>query len=180
MKTLARHWSLLATRGIVAVTFMVVLAAWAGMPLESLWVAFALFAALDGTLTMLEAVAPEPSGPFQPLLMSGALSVVAVCAVVLWHDDKITVEYVVAGWAILTGLAELWAAAALRREMPGELTIGASGVVALLLGLGLGALARVGVESVRIPLAFYLLVSGFAELRLAQRLVPDESTAQPS
>jgi uncharacterized membrane protein HdeD (DUF308 family) len=75
--------------------------------------------------------------------------------------------YVVAIWAILSGVAEVIAAVALRREIEGEWVLFLVGVLSVVLGVAMAVLPGVGVLSLVWLLGIYALAIGFAMIVLA-------------
>jgi uncharacterized membrane protein HdeD (DUF308 family) len=77
--------------------------------------------------------------------------------------------YVVAIWAILSGVAEVIAAVALRREIGGEWLLFLVGVLSVILGVAI--LPGVGVLSLVWLVGLYALAIGFAMIVLAFRVL---------
>jgi uncharacterized membrane protein HdeD (DUF308 family) len=78
--------------------------------------------------------------------------------------------YVVAIWAILSGVAEVIAAVALRREIGGEWLLFLVGVLSVVLGVAMAILPGVGVLSLVWLVGLYALAIGFAMIVLAFRV----------
>jgi uncharacterized membrane protein HdeD (DUF308 family) len=78
--------------------------------------------------------------------------------------------YVVAIWAILSGIAEMIAAVALRREIEGEWVLFLVGVLSVVLGVAMTVLPGVGVLSLIWLVGLYALAVGVAMIVLAFRV----------
>ena len=78
--------------------------------------------------------------------------------------------YLIAFWAILTGVAEIVAAIALRREIQGEWALILGGVLSVRFGIVLAALPGVGLLSLVWLVGVYAIVFGGALIALALRL----------
>jgi uncharacterized membrane protein HdeD (DUF308 family) len=78
--------------------------------------------------------------------------------------------YVVAIWAILSGIAEMIAAVALRREIEGEWVLFLVGVLSVVLGVAMAVLPGVGVLSLIWLVGLYALTVGVAMIVLAFRM----------
>ncbi|MBC7159824.1 MAG: DUF308 domain-containing protein, partial [Porphyrobacter sp.] len=81
---------------------------------------------------------------------------------------------IIAAWAVVTGVLEIAAAIRMRREIEGEWLLALSGVLSVLLGVGLVVLAwidpGVTVLSVGWLIAIYALIAGIALIVLSLRL----------
>jgi uncharacterized membrane protein HdeD (DUF308 family) len=78
--------------------------------------------------------------------------------------------YVIAIWAIFTGIAEMIAAVALRREIVGEWALFLVGVLSVVLGVAMAVLPGVGLLSLVWLIGLYALVVGVALIVLAFRV----------
>lgn len=78
--------------------------------------------------------------------------------------------YVVAIWAILSGVVEVIAAVVLRREIEGEWVLFLVGVLSVALGVAMAVLPGVGVLSLIWLVGLYALAIGVAMIVLAFRV----------
>jgi uncharacterized membrane protein HdeD (DUF308 family) len=78
--------------------------------------------------------------------------------------------YVVAIWPILSGVAEVIAAVALRREIEGEWVLFLVGVLSVVLGVTMTVLPGVGLLSLIWLVGLYALAIGVAMIVLAFRV----------
>jgi uncharacterized membrane protein HdeD (DUF308 family) len=78
--------------------------------------------------------------------------------------------YIIAIWAIFTGIAEIVAAVALRRELEGEWVLFLVGVLSVILGVVMAVLPGVGVLSLIWLVGLYALAVGVAMIVLAFRV----------
>lgn len=106
---LTSNWWAVALRGAVAVLFGIVAWVWPSIALEALILTFGVFAVVDGTTAVFAAfLAPGPAGPRWLLGLGGAAGVVA--GIVAFSRPDLTAEaalYLVAAWAIITGVFEI-------------------------------------------------------------------------
>ena len=78
--------------------------------------------------------------------------------------------YVVAIWAILSGVAEMIAAVSLRREIEGEWALFLVGILSVIFGIILAVLPGVGLLSLVWLIGLYALAVGGALIVLAFRV----------
>jgi uncharacterized membrane protein HdeD (DUF308 family) len=78
--------------------------------------------------------------------------------------------YIIAIWAIFTGIAEIVAAVALRRELEGEWVLFLVGVLSVILGVVMAVLPGVGLLSLVWLVGLYALAVGVAMIVLALRV----------
>jgi len=78
--------------------------------------------------------------------------------------------YVIAAWAILTGILEIVAAIRLRREIEGEWALILCGVLSVIFGVILAVLLGVGLLSLVWLIGIYALLFGIVLIALAFRV----------
>jgi len=172
LTVLARNWWVLALRGLAAVLFGLMAFLWPGITLTALVLLFGAFALLDGTLAIVSAVTGSEAGArWWALLVEGIVGILAAVATAFWPDiTALALVYLIAAWAMITGVMEVVAAIRLRQEIEGEWLLALSGIASVVFGLyaaifpGAGALALVWV------IGAYALVWGVVLIALAFRL----------
>jgi uncharacterized membrane protein HdeD (DUF308 family) len=174
---LARSWWALVLRGIAALLFAAVALLWPGLTFGLLLVLFASFAILEGSLAILAAVkAATEQRRWASMALEGVTSIVVGLLVFGWPGvSAVTLTYLIAFWAIVTGIFELAAAMRMRRLIKGEWMMALSGFASLLFGFmvaarpGTGALAVVWILGLYAALFGVLLVGLGLRLRGATR-----------
>jgi uncharacterized membrane protein HdeD (DUF308 family) len=149
--TLSHNWWLLALRGLAAVIFGVLAFIWPGITLFTLVLLFGAFALVNGVLSvLLAAKAPKGYPRFGSLLIGGLCGIFAGVITFFWPAlTAIGLLILIAAWAIVTGIMEIWAAIKLRKEIKGEWLLALAGVCSVAFGVllmlmpGLGALVLV-------------------------------------
>ena len=172
LSALSENWWVLALRGLLAMLFGF---AALFLPLGTLEVVgrlFGVYAILEGALVVLMGImgirGTRYTGAF---LAEGAFGIVAGLVALAWPGvTALVLLYVVAIWAILSGVAEVIAAVALRREIGGEWLLFLVGVLSVVLGVAMAILPGVGVLSLVWLLGIYALAIGFAMIVLAFRV----------
>jgi len=134
---LAPSWWALALRGLVAVLFGLAALFWPGLVLGVLILLFGAYALVDGVLAFFAAFRSSGRGMRRPLLLiEGVIGVLFGLVTLFWPGlTALALVYVVAFWAIFTGIARIVMAITLRREIENEWSIGLSGVLSVILGI---------------------------------------------
>jgi uncharacterized membrane protein HdeD (DUF308 family) len=166
-----RMWWALLLRGIAAVLFGLAALFW---PDETLWVLIVFFRAYALVAGVFAIVAEIADSTQRWLLITeGVLGVVAgLTALVLL--------YVIAGWAIFTGVLEIMTAISLRREIDNEWLMILGGALSVLFGLLLAFLPGVGLLSLTWLIGIYALIFGVAFIVLGFRVRGHGATSRVS
>lgn len=178
---LARNWWALVLRGIVAILFGVMAFAWPGLTLEALVLLFGAYAFVDGAFAVAAALSGRTGGtPWWAMLLEGLIGIAAGIATVAWPGlTALALLYMIAGWAVATGVLQIVAAIRLRREIEGEWALILSGVLSVLLGVGLAIMPGAGALAVVWYIGAYAIVSGVLLIALGIRLRNLKRKAQP-
>jgi uncharacterized membrane protein HdeD (DUF308 family) len=122
-----RNWWVLVLRGTCAIVFGVFALAWPGVTVGALLLLGA-YAFADGVLAVVAALSGRASTPWGVLLLEGLVGLGAAAAALLFPGvTAIVLLYLIAFWAILTGIVEIAAAIQLRKEIEGEFWLGLAG-----------------------------------------------------
>ena len=172
LRLLTHNWWLVALRGLFAILFGIVALIWPGITVQSLVLVFGVYAIVDGVLSSITAVGNRKQYPRWGLvLLNGLLGVAAGVMAIVWPGiTALVLLFLIAAWAIVTGLFEVAGAIALRRELKGEGWLVLSGILSILFGAavviwpGAGALALIWL------IASYAIVFGITLIGLGFRL----------
>jgi uncharacterized membrane protein HdeD (DUF308 family) len=177
---LTRNWWMLILRGLAGIVFGLGAYAWPGLTLGLLVVLFGAYALIDGILAVISALAGRTQGlPWWTLLVEGMLGVAAGVFTFLWPGVTLVVLlYVMAAWAIVTGIFEIAAAIRLRKAVEGEWTLALSGVVSVVFGLILFTRPFAGLLAVAWLIGTYAVIFGLLLLFLGLKL-RERSRATP-
>jgi uncharacterized membrane protein HdeD (DUF308 family) len=171
--TLARNWKLLALRGLCAIIFGILAFVWPGVTLGVLVLLYGAYALIDGVLAIVAALSKrQESGlPWWALLLEGLLGIAAGIVAFVWPGiTALFLLFLIAGWAIVTGVFEIIAAIRLRKEIEGELWLALSGALSIIFGLLLIVRPGAGALTVVWLIGAYAIFFGIFLLALAFRL----------
>jgi uncharacterized membrane protein HdeD (DUF308 family) len=170
--TLARRWWAVVVRGVAAIVFGVLTLLVPGVTLAALVLLFGAYAIVEGIFNVIASLSGGPAGErWWVLLFEGIVSIAAGVVTFLWPGlTALVLLWVIAGWAIVTGVLEIAAAIRLRREIEGEWTMALSGALSILLGIGIFVLPAVGALAVAATIGVYAIVFGVLLLGLGFRL----------
>jgi uncharacterized membrane protein HdeD (DUF308 family) len=170
LPTLATNWWALLLRGIAAVLFGLAALFWPGLTLFVLIVFFGAYTLVDGIFAIVAALRGSGSRRWL-LLAEGVLGVLAGLIAFFWPGiTALVLLYVIAAWAIFTGILKVVMAIWLRREIENEWLMVLSGVLSVLFGLILAVLPGVGLLSLVWLIGIYALIFGVALIVLGFRV----------
>ncbi|MBV9691797.1 MAG: HdeD family acid-resistance protein [Ktedonobacteraceae bacterium] len=157
-----RYWWLLVIRGLVAVLFGLAAIVWPGLTLLVLVILFGAYALVDGVVAVI--VALQERSIFRRwwvLLVEGLVGVAIGVITFFWPAiTALVLLYLIAVWAIVTGIFELAAAFSGRVPVATEWTLALAGILSVLLGVLLAALPRAGLLSLVWLIGAYAIVFG--------------------
>jgi uncharacterized membrane protein HdeD (DUF308 family) len=171
--TLARNWWVLALRGLCAIIFGILAFVWPGITLGALVLLYGAYALVDGILSIIAAVSKrEGSGlPWWALLLQGLLGIAAGIVTFAWPGiTALFLLFLIAAWAIVTGIFAIIAAIRLRKEIQGEFWLALSGILSVVFGVLLFVRPGAGALTVVWLIGSYAIFFGILLLVLAFRL----------
>ncbi|MBV8889707.1 MAG: HdeD family acid-resistance protein [Alphaproteobacteria bacterium] len=170
-RILIGNWWALALRGVVAILFAAIAFLWPAITDWTLILLFAAYALVDGVFAIVAAVrAAAHHGRSWPLLLEGIVDLAAAAVAFLWPGLTLLILiYVIAIWAIVTGVALIVAGFTLRR-LHGEWLLVLSGVVSVLFGVMLVLQPITGAVVLAWWIGLYALLFGITLLAVAFRL----------
>jgi uncharacterized membrane protein HdeD (DUF308 family) len=169
---LARNWWSLVIRGILGIVVGLMTFLWPGITLVALVFLFAGYALVDGVMSLTGAAhAAQAHERWAPLLIDGLLGIAAAVITMVWPAiTALGFVFVIAAWAVLTGVAQVVAAVRLRRHISGEWLLALSGIASIIFGVMMAAVPLAGALVIAIWFGVYALVSGIMMLVLGFRL----------
>ncbi len=172
LNTLAANWRVLALRGLAALLFGLVVLFWPGLVLAVLALLFGIYAAIDGTITLMPALRASDQGVRRWLpLTEGAVGVIAGLVAIFWPGLTLNgLVYVIVGWAVATGTLKILSAILLRAEVENGWLLAGSGALSVLFGILLAVLAGSDVPFLAPLIGAFAVVVGLALIVFAFRL----------
>ncbi len=182
LDAMQRNWWVLALRGVFSIIFGILVIVWPALALETLIILAGAYFLVDGVVEVVTAVKRRATNPHWLWgVLEGVVSILAGIGAFLWPGlTALVLLYLIAFYAIMTGVFQLIAAWQLRKEIEGEIWLGLGGLLSIVAGIllilfpGTGALAVLGI------IAAYSILFGVILIVLGFRLrgMPPTATGQ--
>jgi uncharacterized membrane protein HdeD (DUF308 family) len=166
-------WRILALRGLAAIAFGALALGWPRLTLWALVILWGAFALADGILTLAAVATKAPATRARPWLFiaQGLLGIAAGIITFVWPGiTALALLFVIAAWALLTGVMQIMAAVRLRRELEGEWLLGLNGALSVLFGVLLVITPGAGALVITWLIGWWAVVFGVLLLVLAWRV----------
>jgi uncharacterized membrane protein HdeD (DUF308 family) len=173
LEYLSRQWWSVALRGVLAVVFGVVALIWPDITLRALVLLYGFYALVDGLLALAALLVGgnlvrERRGW---LIVEGVAGIAAGVIAFLWPEiTALVLLYLIAAWAIATGVLEIAVAIWLRRELRGEWLLALGGIVSVVFGVFLIVRPGEGAVAVVWLIGLFAILFGGALIGLGLRL----------
>jgi uncharacterized membrane protein HdeD (DUF308 family) len=170
--TLARTWWALLIRGIAAVLFGALTFMTPGISLVTLVLVFGAYAFADGVFAIVMALRNRGRGdPWWILLLEGLAGVAAAIVTLFFPGlTALALLYLIAAWAVVTGVLEIALAIRLRKVISSEWLLALSGIASLALGVVLMLFPGPGALAVVLWIGAYAIVFGALLIALSLKL----------
>ena len=168
----ALNWWAAVIRGVVAIIFGVLAIAQPGFTFVILVLLFGAYALVDGIFAIISAIQQHAEhGRLWGLLLEGIAGIVLGLVTFFFTMVAVaTVVYVIAAWAIVTGILELVAAVRLRQVVAGEFWLILAGVASIIFGIVIFLNPAAGVAAIGTIIGVYTLIFGILMIGLGLRL----------
>jgi uncharacterized membrane protein HdeD (DUF308 family) len=155
-------WWAIVLRGVAAVLFGLLAFSRPGITLGALIVLFAAYALVDGILAIAAAInRTDLTGHWGYMLLRGILSIAAsVIAMTYPAMTALALLFLIAGWAIATGIVEISAAIRLRKVISGEWLMVVAGLLSIVFGVALAAYPGPGILTVVTLIGTFAVIFG--------------------
>src|SRR5262245_3912395 len=172
LNLMTQNWWMLAIRGLVAVLFGIAAFLWPGITLWVLVALFGAYALVDGIFALFAAFTRDVERRrWWALLFEGLVGIAVGVLTFIWPGlTAFGLLYLIAFWAIVTGVFEVITAVRLRHEIRDEWLMALIGVLSIVFGFLLVAFPLAGALSVVWIIGTYALVIGVVMIALAFKL----------
>jgi len=168
LEAMTRSWGALAFRGAVAILFGIVAFVWPGVTIGVLVLLLAAFALVEGVINVVSGLRVRQGWAIAEGVLSVLFGIVVVVVGPAW--TALALLYLVAAWAILTGIARIVAAIQLRRMLNNEWLLIASGAASLIFGLIAAVFPGAGILALLWFVAAWSIILGVFLVVLALQL----------
>ena len=166
---LARNWWALALRGLVAVLFGLLTILIPGVTTVILVLLFGAYALVDGIFNVIASF--RSVSHHWALLTEGVIGILAGILTFAWPAiTAVALLYLIAFWAILTGIFEIIAGIRLRKAITSEWALLLMGTLSMLFGILILFVPVAGALAIVLWIGVYALAFGVFVLILAFRL----------
>jgi uncharacterized membrane protein HdeD (DUF308 family) len=171
LEALVRNWRWLMFRAMLTAIYGVIALAWPDFTFIGFVYLFGLYAVLDGIVALAIAIDVQSFRGFGSLLVESLVRIGG--GLVAMGEPGVIVRFprFLAGWALLTAIAEGLVAIVLRRELSGEWPLPFAGAVSAIVALLLLLMPlEVGVLPLKWLIGPYAIIFGVTLVSFARRL----------
>jgi uncharacterized membrane protein HdeD (DUF308 family) len=148
-------------RGLAAIVFGVLTLVWPSISLAALVLMFGIFAVITGITAIVAAMRNRGEQHWGLLLFEGILGVLAGAVALVWPGiTALAFLFLIASWAILTGILELVAPLAFPMSFGRGLLSALSGIVSIVFGVVIAARPASGLLTVVWLIGIYAIITG--------------------
>jgi uncharacterized membrane protein HdeD (DUF308 family) len=169
---LSRNWWVVLLRGLAAIGFGIITFMAPAISLAAVVLLWGAYAFADGVLALVSAIRRRgESDRWWLFLVEGLVGIAAGVLTFIWPGiTAIALLYLIAAWALVTGVLEIAAAIRLRKVIAHEWLLALSGIASLGFGILLVLFPGAGALAVVLWIGAYTLVFGALLVALAFRL----------
>jgi uncharacterized membrane protein HdeD (DUF308 family) len=162
VQVVRRNWWLLVLRGVFAIIFGLIALFYPSIALFALIIVFGVYAIIDGIAAVVIAIQERGSlSRWGWVLFEGIISILAgIVAFVYPGLTALVFLYIVAIYAILTGILEIVAAFVIRGFAAQEWALGIAGVLSIIFGIILFVRPGAGLLAILWLVGIYAIIFG--------------------
>ena len=169
---LISNWWSLVLRGVVGVLLGLFTFAWPGITLAGIVLVFGAYALIDGVVSLAGALrAIQARERWGVLVLEGLVGIGAAGVTAFWPAiTALALVYIIAAWAIITGVLEISAALRLRQYIRGEWLLALGGIASVIFGFLVMIAPIAGALVIALWFGAYALLFGVLMVALGIRL----------
>jgi len=169
---MTQNWWAIALRGLVAVLFGIATFIWPSITLFVLVALFGAYALVDGIFAIIESFRRDVVRErWWALLIEGIVGVAIGVLTFIWPGlTAMGLLFLIAFWAIVTGVFEIITAIRLRHEIRGEWMMALIGILSIALGFLIVAFPLAGALSVVLMIGAFVFAMGVLMIALGFKL----------
>lgn len=168
---LAKNWWIFLIRGFAALLFGLAVLLFPGAALSLIITLVAAYFLVDGIFTIIYAIQRRNEPRWWVSLLEGFIGVLAGIGAFLYPGmTSLILLYIIAFWAVMTGLMEIIFAIEMRKAINNELWMILSGIVSILFGVLLVLFPGGGILTLLTLLGAYAFAFGVIMIIFAFRL----------
>ena len=169
---LTSNWWAIALRGVVAILFALVTFTMPGLTVSAILALIGAYMLVEGVLAIVASIrGMKEHDRWGWMLIEGIVSIVAGLIVFLMpNTSAVALVWLIAAWAIITGVLEIAAAIHLRKMISNEWTLILAGVLSILLGVFVAARPGIALVVLVTWIGVWALIWGVVQLMLAFRV----------
>ena len=165
LQMISHYRTMFLLRGIAAILFGVLALVWPGLSLAVLVYLFGIFAVVSGITVVAAALRNRDMHGWGVLLFEGILGVLAGVVALIWPGiTALAFLFLIASWAILTGVLELVAPLAFLMTFWRALVFALSGLVSIVFGVLIAAQPAAGLLTVVWLIGTFAIVIGILHI----------------
>ncbi len=172
MYFVTNYWWVYLLRGIFAILFGLAALFWPGLTLTILVVLFSIYLGLQGIFLIFTALNSRGISRhwWLALVEGGVCLLIAILAFAWPGITAMALLFIIAFWAFITGVIEVYSAVHLRKVIQGEWVLGLSGILSLIFAIILVVYPSAGALAVLWIIGIYAILFGLLTLYLASKL----------
>lgn len=167
-----RLWWVFLLRAIVAIVFGILAIVFPGLTILTLATLFGVYSLFDGISSVVVSFSSRlQDSQWWVHLIEGIVGVIVGILVLTYPDiAALALIFMIAAWAVITGIIEVIAAIHLRKEIENELWLGLGGLISIVFGVIIFRFPMAGVQAIGVVVGIYAIVFGAIFGMLAFRI----------
>ena len=172
LQVMAPNWWMVLVRGSAAILFGIALLLAPVIALFTLVLLWSAYTLVDGILAVISGFRNRAMNRnWWVIVLEGIVSIIAGIGAFLYPGiTALVLLYIIAAWALITGVLKIMTAIQLRKEIEGEFWLGLGGLASIVFGLLLILNPGAGILNVLTIVSVYAIVFGIVLIFLAFRL----------